>query len=747
MRAELQRVGRVCSSAVALFPRVMSRSRVIAIALMAAGMAFGPMATPTPAAAEVVAVARHAAPILEGLRTETSARYEVDPAAQAIHVTVDMTLKNEVPDVDRGRVIEQTYFSHFSVPVLAEATNFRATSDGGPSTPVVEEEIPDDPWVKYAVIDLQPDIYYQQARTVRLTYDLPNQPARTTGLSRVNDAFVSFPVFADGDPGLTSVEVRLPERYQVEVIGGQLAQEERDGQIVLSATQIPDPAVFIPVVVASDDQHLVSQSVDLDGVAVEALAWPDDPQWADFVIEQLGAAVPVLIDMIGQPWPARGELDVIETAAPYAYGYAGWYSEVGNEISIGDELEPLVIVHEVSHVWFNSDLFADRWINEAFAEEYAAATLEELGQAPTPPATPDRAAPAAVALNDWGDPSILDEQSDATEQYGYAASWYVLEQIADEIGPDGMREVIAAAADDEIAYLGDPDPEASSGVTNWQRLLDLLQERGGSEQAAGLFETYVVNESQQADLDLRTTARTEYAALVERGGGWSPPLEVRQLMSDWEFAGAGPSIAEADAVLDVRRSIERVLNGTGVEPTGLEDSYETAADVADVVPVAEATLDASQAYSAAQERFDAGPGILGSVGLWWSGTGGRLDDARTQLETGDPGTSLEASAAVEQRLDDAARNGALRLGGTSVVAGAAAFGLVRWRRRQVRRTEPIRVTARPRPWPPPMSPPPRPPSLPSDPDEPAPEDVARLPSSGAGPAWISGARGSRPRPR
>lgn len=648
----------------------------------------------------------------DGLRTETSVLYVVDPDAGATHVTVNLTLENQVPDQVDGPYIQQTYFSHFSVPVLTEATNFAAVDGDGTALAVAEEGIDGDPWVGYATIDLQPNIYFGQRQSIQLTFQLPNQAARATGLSRANDAFVSFPVFADGDPGLASVEIRLPDRYDVEVVAGDLAREERDGQIVLTATAIADPHTFIPVVVASDDDHLVSRTVDLDGIAVEALAWPDDPQWADFVLDQLGAAIPELTEMTGQPWPTEQDLEVTETAAPYAYGYAGWYEELDNSISIGDALDPRVIVHELSHVWFNSELFADRWVNEAFAEEYATDALDRLGQPQGAPPAPDRAGHGAFALNDWGNPSILDEDSEATEDYGYAASWYVLDQIEAEIGIEGLREVIAMAAADQISYAGDPEPETEPRPSDWQRLLDLLEEVGGSGQAGALFDTYVVNEEQRPVLAARAAARTEYQGLAERGGTWTPPLEVRELLAGWEFESVAAQIAEADQVLEARAEIEAVLDGTDVERIGLEDLYERATDTSDVVAVTGATLEAAEDYREASERHRSGPGLLGSVGLFLSGTGDRLDDAREELERGDAQASLQASDDVLDRLDHATRDGLLRVATVALLGAVVMFAVRQVRRRRRRLVTPLRITAMPRPWPPPMPPPPRAPSLP-----------------------------------
>ena len=655
------------------------RSQAVVAALLTVGLGV-PLAS-APAAGEAAAPTQE-----DGLETRTKATYVVDPAAGAIRVTVDVTVANQIPNRNSNGVIEQAYFSEIGVPVLTEAANFVATkADGAPLT-VTPKDI-GNPYVRSALVDLEPNLFYGQSQAVKLTYDLPNQRPRAAGVSRANDAFVAFPAFTFGDSGLSSVEVRLPKRYEVEVVGTELEEVTQGDQKILSAQNIDDPDNFMAFVVGTDEAKLVRKPADTDGAEVEVRAWPDDAEWADFAAKQIADAKPVLEDLIGQPWPRDDELAVIETAGPYAYGYAGWYDEADHSISVGDELDPRVMVHELSHVWFNSRLFADRWVAEGFAEEYATTTLEELGQRQDGAAAPDRRGAGAVALNDWSDPFLLDETSEATEQYGYAASWYIVDQIAQEVGVDKLRGVLAAIADQEITYAGDPDPESFVGAADWQRLLDLLEGQAGSAKAGELWDTFVVNDDQRAQLVARASARTTYDELVASGDGWTPPLEVRRLMAEWDFGVLDDAVAEAEEVLAVRDDIEVALGGLDVEDLGLEEAYESAEGTEDVLPVARDTLEAAEAYAAAESHLDEGAGVLGEAGLLWSGTDDRLDTARRELEAGDPAASLRASAAVEQSLDDATRDGALRVGGVVVVGGVGLFGLWRvrrWRRRRRR---------------------------------------------------------------
>jgi len=624
-----------------------------------------------------------AQPVDDGLTEEAKSTFVVDPEARQIHVSTRITLTNTEPDTRQGDVIQQHYFDRYDVPVLTEAANTRAQEDGrGPLTVnVVPSEVAGQHWISFAQIALDPWLLYGQTRTFVLTYDLPYQAPRSEGLSRANDAVVMFPTFTPGDPGQGSLEVQLPSHFAVEVVGDPLDQQELDGRTVLTSGPIENPGLFTATVVATDDEQLISQSIEVEGRQVDVRAWPDDTDWATFIAEKLGAIMPALDELVGQPWPTERGLAVIETASPYAHGYAGWYDQVDHSISLGDDLDPVVVAHELSHVWFNANLFDARWINEGFADEYAQTTMQQLQEDAPTVAAPDRNGDGAVPLNDWGTPSLLEQQDSATETYGYAASWYVIDQIATEIGVDRMRDVIDAVADDRMPYLGDPDPEDVHGVANWKRLLDQLENVGGSQRATELFSQYVVDTDGKAALTTRTEARQAYAALADRGDGWTPPLALRVAMSDWKFDEVGPAIIQANGVLDVRDDIDEALDGLGVDHLALEEDYESARDLVGLSNEAADTLDAAEAYRAADQRMDDGPGLVGTIGLLGSGTDGRLDDAAGELASGDPEASLAASAAVEDHLDGATRNGLLRLAGFVLLLVLLGVGFDRrWRR-------------------------------------------------------------------
>ena len=226
-----------------------------------------------------------------------------------------------------------------------------------------------------------PDLDYGQTTHFRLTYDLPHLAPRSAGFTRINAAFATFAAFGYGDPGLTSFEIRVPDGFKVEFTGAELKKDEVDGMQRLTSGPLDDPDNTFAVVAARHDDGLLTRPLELDSHKIVIRAWPDDPEWGTFVEQKLTNGIPAMESLVGLPWPhPDDELSIVEAASPYIYGYAGWFLPETNSIEVGDDLDPRVILHELSHLWFNNRLFVERWISEAFAETYAAHTLGAIGE-------------------------------------------------------------------------------------------------------------------------------------------------------------------------------------------------------------------------------------------------------------------------------------------------------------------------------------------------------------------------------
>ncbi len=629
----------------------------------------------------------------EGLRYEAGSTYTVDPGAGVVRVVVEATLTNEQPNSSNGNVITQYYFPRFAVPMLSGAANVVATRDGRSQS--VSFEPTDTDRFKIAFIDLSPDLYYGDAAHVVVTYDLPSEPPRSEATTRVNPAFATFWAWPVADPNLTSVRILIPKRFDVEYVGSDLRRSAAGDMISYESGAIADPATWGVIVSARDDGRLATRDADTADHDIEIRAWPDDPRWTEFVATQIEDGLPILEDLIDQPWPTDDELQITETVNPYLYGYAGWYSSSDNTIEVGDLLDAEVILHEISHIWFNDDLFIDRWVNEGFAQTYSNLAVDETGGDGRQPEAIKKNVNGAQALNSWSNPTFRDdEQSAAEEEFGYNASWYVIEAITDEIGVDKMRDVIDAAATRRIAYLGDPKPERAGGTVSWKRLLDLVENVGGSDEAAELWVDHVVVRSSRSDLQDRSRARKVYDQLAEAGGDWTVPFAIRQKMTLWQFSEARDSMATARHIVELRDEITETLNGTGIElPADFESSYEEKRDLEALETRAEASLVAAGQLAAATREAEDGHGIFGTIGLWGNDYEDELARAATQFEEGDHAQAGRGARAVMDTIGAAAGVGQQRV--LVAVGSLVALLLLVWLIRfLVRRRRRRRVAAR-----------------------------------------------------
>lgn len=658
-----------------------SPSKRFLLVLLAAGIASG-VATGTTGPASSAPASAVAGQADEGLRAEGTVSYVVDPEDVVTRVTATITLTHTRPDDATG----SWYFDSYSVPVPIEATDLWATVDGTAVT-VATGGLPGAQGIRQrATVELSPRLLYGQTREVVLGYELGQQPERDEVLSQANEVTFMFPAWAIGDPGLAGVEVRVPADYDVSVMYDELDRVDGDDEIMLSASAIETPSMFGPLVLAIDESRAVTRSAETSIGAVELRPWPDHDEWVSFVVDHVDNGAPLLSELIGQPWPDSDQpLTIVETLTVMAEGFGGWYDSATHTISIGDRLDPHLVLHEIAHVWINFDVFTERWLVEGFAEEYAFVADGELGQPEDRPGE-DELAERPVQLNQWTPPLVRDEASQETEEYGYSASAYVIGRLKDDIGPEAMQQVLQSAIDQEITYVGGPEPESLDAPVGWRQALDLFENHGASE-ADGLFRTYVLTSSQEAELDRRAEARVAYEALVDQGGDWAPPFEVRSALAAWDFDTAGSAGADAVAVLALRDEIDDVLEGFDVGPLGLEADYEAAEDVAALVDTAEDTLEAAEAYRDVQQQ-DREEGILATIGLWGSpGSEDRLGAAREALADGEPAEALRQARAASTAMQNATRDGALRLAVVVVAAAAAALVAYRVNRRRERRRE------------------------------------------------------------
>lgn len=614
----------------------------------------------------------------EGLVVTAQSVYTVGD--EAVEVEVTFNLRNVVPDREEGGMTYRYFFEQFPVGIPGEVERLEARTGGGGRLAVTTESSEGG---QLATIHLPEPLFYGEERTVRLTFDLVGGEPRSEKFQRVNDAYAWFVAWAYGDPGRSGVKVIIPAGSEIEWLGGPVVETVGEDGIVLTAQGVENPFDWYVAVSVRDDAALESEVVRFDGGRLTVRSWPDDDVWTGFVSEVVTQGVPALIENLGLPWP-EDDLEVLQSYSPYIYGYAGWYLPASDRIEVGEDLDAQTVLHEIAHLWVNSNLFDSRWIDEGLAEELALQARLDTGLAgPRPPRTVDDN--GRVVLNRWEVPRFDRKDNQETEAYGYTASWLVTHELVSEIGTEAMSQVIISAAEDLIAYRGEGEPEKVAPLDDWRRYLDLLEEVGGSIRAEDLFREYAVTRLQGESMDLRAASRASYVRLEEVGGSWGPPPAVRVPMGEWRFAEADGAIAQAMALLTMRDRLGEMASDLGVRPPDLERMFEQAEDLAPVAAAFEEQSVVLERLTDAADELNRSKGVLERVGLVGTDHRDGLEQAKLAFEADEMAQSLRAAEEVVSGIARARDDGATRVSiglGSATVIGLGAWSIVRRRRPQ-----------------------------------------------------------------
>ncbi len=668
-----------------------------------------------------------------GLEESSTNTFRIDQTTGTVQVTVEISLRNVTADQREGDVIRQTFFTAYGVIVPVGAENVVATRDGSTlSGELVVSE--DGEAFSLYQFDLGTRLFNGESTAIVVTYDHTGQPPRSELLWRVNAAYASFLAFGLGDSGAITVDIVLPSGYEfdefTDLEGFVAGAPDEFGGTTYTRSGLDED--FSTIVSLSNDALLTSTQLDVPGADLELRSWPDDPEWTAFATEKVETGIPELEQLIGVPWPLDQAFDIRETVEPNFLGYAGWFDTQASEIAVGEELDAVTLYHELSHAWFNRDVFSSRWLSEGLAELYAAEMVERDGDPRPIPNTPPLSGLGRQPLSQWTNFSA----DDNTEEYGYNAAHFVMDAVAADIGFDAMADVLEAVRNRQIAYPaipptgatpGEPD-QRSSDIIDWRRMLDYFEFVGGSTVADGVFREYVAADSDLVELADREVAIASYEQLAEQVAPWSMPAGIRERMDLWAFERASALQQEATDVLGLRSTVDELAIATGISPTSavmedaaaafaaadddfelvtsalesersagqaLADQQTTIADLADTAETTPPTLDTlrgidgfASARPFADDQIDALVAIIDvaaaeaaprslteQIGLWGSDVDVDLEAARKAVESGDNDVARMRATDASRTLDEAGSVGSSRLA-TAVAALAALLALL-----------------------------------------------------------------------
>jgi len=590
---------------------------------------------------------------------ETAATYDVDPAAGEIDVTVDVEFTNTTPD-PAGRF---SIFDEVKLAVHDEATAVSASDDDGELSVSVGSERR----VNVATIELREELRYEESTSFELRYRLPD--SEDTQL-RVRSSVVVFPAWGFGTSGRVSVSV--PSSYEVRVDGDPLTEE--DGAFV-SGT-IEDPSRWLALVTAVRPAEFTDfdATIPLSGGTADlrVRAFVDDEAWGTATRDLLVAALPLLEEEIGLPYPLIGQL-VMTESVPADTADFGEVAAGGTEILIAYDQPSFTTLHQAGHVWLSATFAESRWIREGLASATAAEVARQLEiERPfDPAAATEEHADAAFPLDEWSSDAGPDGES-----FGYAASWDLVEELEELVGADALRAVLRRVAASVGPYQPasiEPEPTVD-GVTapdtplTSRTFLDHLETVGSADLDA-LFAERVLTPGDVAMLEERSAAREEFNRLATAAGSWGTPEPVRGAMTDWSFDAARRQIAEARDWLAERQGLLDDMSRVGLSASDrLQQAYRAYGGGSEAVSQLNAHRAVVEVYAETADQVNAERSFVERIGLIGGPDPEReLALANGRFAAGDLRGSVDAVSEAQRILAAAEAGGIVRLVSAALV--------------------------------------------------------------------------------
>jgi hypothetical protein len=599
--------------------------------------------------------------------TETgTTTYEVVPGQSQIKVTIQVSVYNGKPSQAEPSGVVYYYWNSTEIGVEKQAGAVSVASDAGA---VYQTEVSSDRYYRYLKLTY-PDVYYGQTRVVTASYTIPAAPHAPGGF-RAGKAYASLCAIGNGlDVGTVSVVIPDGYAFYNDAGGTMSPGTTTAGKRTYTSGSLATPYKFWTCIDAEQEASMTHTPVTAGSQAFDIQSWPEDPSWGAALSADVATDVPALEALTGLTMPG-GTVTIVEAGDQQLGEYGGLYNSQTSTAQIPETILKDTVAHELSHIWFNHNLFADKWMSEGlagFSEQAAGAG--NFTPCPEPGAYPGTGSPNLTAWQILNNNSTT--QDDQVSTYQYQASCYIFTTLAADLGPANLGLVLKAAYGDQIAYVGSTADEKPSGASlplSAKELLDLIDERGmvpagqDLDTAQALLARYGLFDA--TTLSDRSTARAAYHALSSTAKNWKLPLAIREPMADWEFESAQAAMTTAKEIIDARDSIGKLIPDLSLDGTALQTQFEAAttqADVDNLLSLIQKEAEAAARVDRAAKLSSNSRSVLESIGLLGADVQTPLTQARTDLANVRPESATAGAQKVIDSLEKSSDQGLLRIG-------------------------------------------------------------------------------------
>ncbi|MCH8815323.1 MAG: hypothetical protein IH957_09555 [Chloroflexi bacterium] len=574
-------------------------------------------------------------------------RGEDNPVSVSWQITIDNNDPSTGSQSNGGSI---AFYDSVSIPFLRGAESVQALDANGETLSVAIDQSSDASIVT-GTIEFAERLFFEETYNIALTYEL-REGLREQSLL-VTPSYLFVPIVASGDEATVTIippqdgeweTIVTPEDCEADGLTFTCSGSESAYLVATAESSRPNALSSFPLEVELQDRTL----------SITVSYFEGDEPFADHLRELIPAALPIIEDRSGFAYARATDVAVAQGGRQSVLGYEGVTScqDSGCEIVVSPIADDITIIHELAHLW--SDIYAERWLSEGFAqlvaEETAAALPPDLVQG-EPPIR--RSAGVELQLDQWGEVSSVigaDAGELAIENAGYDLSLRFLETLRFEVGSSALRDVNAAIA-------------ASGEAADSQRYIDLVEEISGRN-VDQFFATWVFPKTYDSVLESRRIARDRLTDLETRALVEDLPegatAEIRDHVTAWRFDSAVKALDDIDANIARYNSLSDQLIDAASRASSLGLSFPgSVADSLDLWQFDDAQLlmagaqDAMDSYRTARETVFSNRDIWERFGLLGSDPRGQLDDAASSFAAAQFQTSIGHSEAAVATIEDA----------------------------------------------------------------------------------------------
>ncbi|MFI5261758.1 MAG: hypothetical protein ACHQZR_04290, partial [Candidatus Limnocylindrales bacterium] len=278
-------------------------------------------------------------------------------------------------------------------------------------------------------------------------------------------------------------------------------------------------------------------------------------------------------------------------------------------------------------------------------------------------------------------------------QYDYAASCFVVTDIAKSAGDTNMRVAIDDMLDRRMPYGATASDRLPAGPITWRQWLDTIDEvamvpaGGDMDLAQSLLARFGVA-TDPTELAARSAARKAYHQFETAAPGWTMPTFISKDMADWRFSDATAALQVASSVRSLAEQEDAALAGADAVTGSVATRFAAARSLADLQAAqtfAQAQLDAARVVSTANAGAAQSRSPIEAVGLVGTDVGAMSAAGVHAVAHGDADQAKAEADQLDRVIAGAATVGLMRVGVglvTTVLVIGGAFFVMRRRRRQ-----------------------------------------------------------------